>query len=1656
MIEHTTGALTLARRAHRALETYKELTWSETKPTDQQREIVASWPGWGPLAKAFEPVATLKGGWQELHGKVAELLNSEEERAARLAATGLETAGYHATEQTDTAFFTTPLVAESVWSLLVRLGFTGGHVLEPGCGGGAFIKAAPPGFDVDWTGVEIDPTSAGIAQMLHPGANIINRPLEKTPLRTGAFAAAIGNVPFSKYGPYDPTYPADEAGGNPQLHNYFIWKALEAVRPGGIVALVTSRYTLDAQMSGHREVFAGLATFLGAIRLPTGIFDELGNDVVVDIVVLRRNTGAEASTGPAWLQSQDRPELETRVNEYFTAHPDMVLGQMRPRGGARNGRTLDVVPPKGADVAALLSEAIDRLVASATEAGLVWEPGETAPEPMEIVACEDKESSYHLHEDGSATQVVDGEHQRVKAGPELKALILLRDAAVQLFDADADLNKTDAEVEPLRTHVRALYEGYVAKWGPLQRCNISEGKPDPETGLPTIVRRRPGLGGFRTDPDYPTVLALENYDDHTSEAFPAAILLRRVNRRPQRKTRTDSPQEAVALCIDQVGRFDLPTVAALLGISALEAPGRLGELAFYDPDERQWVEAAEYLSGDVRVKLASAILAAGSDPGRYQRNVDALRKVQPRDLGPAEIKAALGSPWIPARDVAAFVAQLFDLPAYQVTVKHEPYTASWEVMAPSARRLPSGTTTYGTSRVNAVDLIQQLLNVSAPAVYDTEKVRGPDGKVKEVRVRNEKQTQLAEERRNLIQSKFTAWLWNDPRRARRLAELYNAEYNATVLRAHNGRGFTFPGMTSEFDPYGHQLDMVARIVQTPGVSLCGYAVGAGKTAIMYMSAFKLKELGLASKPLIIVPNHLLEQMASDGRRLFPAARILMVTREDLTKERRKAFAAKVAAADWDAVVMTHEQFTSIPVSANIEAAYLADLIDQCYKAVSTPTLDNTRTSKRIAKMIRKLRARHAMLTDRNYVDNGLTFDQLGLDFVFVDECHFFKNLYAPTRMEGFSMPGSKRAEDLFLKLSWLRKARPGGRVAALFSGTLMSNTLAEAYTWMRYSMPERLEAKRILSFDAFGGMFITYETKIEVNPNGSGFRMHRRPSRFRNVPELRLLLNERADIRTRKHLNLAGPRKVTRIRTVVEPPPELGPYAGQLVDRTEDIRKGNPQILRSSRPGEDRTVTDNMLLVCGDGRAVSVDMRLRGITPTGPTLVDEVVANIARIYHETKDWLYPDTTGNALFSPRPGAFQLAFLDIGTPGAEPVYDYNGLPLLDRNKVYGLIRDGLIAAGVPREEIAFGHDAKNVADRKAQFAACCDGRIKVLLTSTAKGGTGVNIHPRLVAIHHIDVTWRPDEMEQRDGRGNRPGNLNDELFVYVYAVKGSFAPYMLQGLERKQRFIDQLCSGDTLAREVEDILSEETLGYAAMKAISTGMEKVMELEQAKADVARYRNLAADHTRGQKDLTYGLDRHARDAHTAEAEAQIYDHIAEAAYGRARTLKCYTHTWEGEQEVLAELVDAARDARAVKVNKTAGFWRGVRVAFGPAPERGKGEVRFYLSVGPSGEVNSVGPYELSPTALRDGQHWRLLQGIDKAIDSAAEQAVDARERAKYLHNQVARIREQIGLPFGYEAELRAAEKRQQDLEDEITEALENKKTAAHPRGGQTLLVAA
>ncbi len=1384
--------------------------------TDEERDVLAAWSSWGAVPALFDPV---REDWAEERAELRRRLTGAEYDAAR--------------RTTINAHYTAPAYATSMWKALEDLGLpAGARVLEPGCGSGNFLGVAPDRIQA--TGVELDPISARIAQVLYPDAEIRIESFADTPHPDGAFDAVIGNVPFGDIKLHDPRHNRSRLA----MHNHFIVKSLHMTRPGGIVAVLTSSFTLDSQNPAARREMHQLADLVTAVRLPTDAHRRTaGTSVVTDLLVLRRrDTDAPVPDDPGWLTTapvqlldERSQEQLTRINQHFLAHPERVLGQMSLGSGMYGAATLRVRSDDLTDVPAQLERVLSAVTAAAGPAHRFTER-QTDTAPASPVAFAPSRDSWlgtiTQHPDTSFTVLTRNGEEPLTVPrtqiAELALLLRLRDGAGELLTAEAASSEDTPAIERLRTDLRNRYRYYKRSWGPINRARIvTLSRVDPETGQPATQRRvPPAIRLLSQDPFGPLVKALEIYDDVSGEATEAALLSERVVQPPVQVRGADTAADALAVCLDKVGRVDLDEIAALRGLTPAEARTELGTLVFDDP-ERGLVTAAEYLSGNVRAKLDSARIAAVERP-ELQVNVDALAEVQPPDLGPDEIEPQIGAAWISADDHRQFLVDL--LGDRNVQVLHAGGNM-WAVDAP--KWSVAATSEWGTEEWPTGNLMHALLEQRTVQVWDTHM----DGR----RTLNLTETEAAREKATALQERFAEWAWEDPDRANRLTAEYNRVFNNLRLRDYSAEGaaLTLPGMVRTFNPRPHQRAAVARMIAEPAVGLF-HQVGAGKTAEMVMGVMELRRLGMVNKPVVAVPNHMLEQFSREWLQMYPGARVLAASSEDLAGDKRRDFVARAATNSWDAVIMTHSSFERLPVPAEVEADYIGRELNSMREMKENMAAAGGAAGRSLVKRLEKtiLRAEEDLKAKLDKpVDPGLTFTAAGIDYVVVDEAHLYKNLRTPSAIADAAIAGSKRASDLHMKAELLR--RRGGRVMTMATATPIANSITEAHVMQRYLRPDLLEQAGVLDFDAWANTFGRTVTEMEMGPAG-GFRQKTRFAKFQNVPEMLRMWAVFADVKTAQDLNLPTPDLRARPdgqrlpeMVVIPPTREVLAYVADLGQRAEDI------AARRVDPSE-----DNMLKVSTDGRKAALDLRLvdPGHVPDSGSKLEVAADRIAAIHHAHADRRYTDpATGEP--HPTPGALQIVFCDLSTPS-------------ERWNAYDELRGLLVDRGVPSDGIRFIHDAKNDRDKGRLFAAARSGHVAVLVGSTQKMGVGTNVQARAVALHHLDCPWRPADLEQRDGRIMRQGNQNPQIEIIRYAVERSFDGYSWQTVERKGRFIEQVMRGRLDVREIEDI-GDSTLSFAEAKALASGDPLVLEKAQADNDLARLQRLHRAHQRNEHAL-------------------------------------------------------------------------------------------------------------------------------------------------------------------------------------------------------------
>ncbi len=1433
----------------------RELQTADGPATAYEQQILARWSGWGAVPAVFDEH---NDRFADTRAELRQLLDDREWRAA--------------SKTTLNAHYTDAAIAQTMWDVVTDAGFGADRepvrVLEPGCGAGTFIGLAPTAVRAKGSalfGVELDPTTAAIAKHLYPHADIRQESFADTHIPRDYLDLVIGNVPFGKVALHDPVHN----GGNHSLHNHFIIKSLALTRPGGVVMVLTSHYTMDATNPAARREIAAMADLLAAVRLPMSAHQRAaGTQVITDVLVLRRRDPA-AGPGDAdgWASTVaigGDADRQVNVNSYFATRPDRVIGATGIRSG-QFGPELEVKAGGDVDVALELRTRLADDLARAAGGDPAWTlfgPRTATPAAHRVLRADAPAEHQDRHIDvadgGRFSVVIDGqvvEHQvPASQARELTALLGLRDTTVALLAAEAATAEDSEHIDGLRRQLNARYDAYATRWGPINRITYRRtGRVDEVTGEDRLARIAPPQGRFKLDPHSPAVYALEDFDATAGTARKAPIMSGRVVAPRTPRLGADTPADAVAICLDTHGEVHLDEVARLLGRSEEDTRHALTGLVFADPtvdaegSTERLIPAPEYLSGNVRIKLAHAEAAAERDaatPGggrRWGTNIAALRDVIPTDLTPAEIDARLGASWIEAGDVQQFLREILEDP--NVIVEH-PGGSTWAVHG--GRRSVLSTSTYGTERMSAGEIVGALLEQRQVRVTDEIEA----GK----RVLNLTETVAAQEKASEIGEKFSDWIWSDPDRATRLARHYNDTFNAIVLRSYDGAQMQLPGLTVTFTPREHQTAAVARIVSEPSV-LLAHEVGAGKTAEMVIGAMELRRLGMAQKPAVVVPNHMLEQFSREWMQLYPQARILPTSIDDLSRDKRRMLVARIATGDWDAVILSRSAFEKVPLSVGEQQRYLDTQLSEMRRQLDNAKGGHGLTVKRLEGALARAEERLKKLTD-GAKDPGITFEETGIDYLMVDEAHGYKNLRTVSNIQGVGIEGSQRASDLDMKLDYLRE-RHGGRVATFATATPIANSVSEAFTMQRFLRPDLLDAAGLTDFDTWAATFGEVTTDLELAPDGSRFRMQSRFAKFRNVPELLRMWHVSADIKTAEDLQLPTPAlRNGHAETVVVPATEeLTSFMGELSARADKVQS------RAVPPEE-----DNMLKVATHGRMAALDLRLLGRDPGQDAKLAAAATRIAGIHHANADRAYPDA-GNPGVT---GSLQLVFCDLGTPSAR---SRSAGSLSAGWNAYDELNQLLVERGVPAEKIRYVHEARNDKEKGEMFAAARNGRISVLLGSTEKMGVGTNVQARAIALHHLDCPWRPADIAQREGRLLRQGNLNPEVEVIRYVSEGSFDAYLWQTVERKARFIGQVMRGRLDVREIEDI-GDTALSYSEVKALATGDPRILEKARVDAELTRLERLERSHGRNQRVLSGTISKAETDLPKLAAERQAVEH--------------------------------------------------------------------------------------------------------------------------------------------------------------------------------------
>jgi N12 class adenine-specific DNA methylase len=1519
----------------------KNLEAENRDATDGEKAVLARYVGWGAMSAVFD--RSQPDEWRSMARTVKELLTEEEYESARAS--------------TPNAHFTSPMVIEAIWNGLHRLGLgKGAQILEPAMGVGHFFGLMPESMQGGQnTGVELDSVTARIARKLYPDSRIFAKAFEETPLPDNYFDAVVGNVPFGNYPVHDPSV---KHALTRTIHDYFFAKSLGKLRPGGVMALITSRYTMDKEDETIRRHLSEHADLLGAIRLPNTAFKgNAGTEVTTDILFLRKRAPGAQPPGEAWqkLETIDTPDGPIAVNEYYARHPEMMLGEMKLEGTMYRGAEPTLA---GALTPGLLNKAVNALPKGA----YVPKDLGRGPPPLAALDAEAftgiKDGAYALR-DGALVMRSGDSFEPASLSPtaedRVRGMMAVRDAVRLVFKTQLD-DAPEGRIVEARQNLNRCYDAFIHKFGPLSS--------------------RENIRAFAGDPDQPLLLSLENYDAEHKRATKTAIFERRTLERYKPKNHVESAAEALAISLNETGGIDWRRMEALTGHSARQMQQELDSLIYRNP-EGQWETADRYLSGNVRAKLKTAEAAASIDPS-YQRNVEALKAVQPADLLPGDISARLGSSWIPASDVKRFVTELLDIPERAVTVTHSGAIATWALGVESyAKTSVSNTTTHGTARALATDLIEDALNGRTPTIYDQID--------KDTRVVNQQETLAAREAQKKLKDRFSEWIWQDEERAQRLARHYNDTFNNLRLRTYDGSHLTFPGMNRGVlrrqDLDKHQKDAVWRMLQNDH-TLLAHVVGAGKTYEMVAAAMEMKRLRLANKPMIVVPNHLVEQWGAAFLALYPNAHLFVAGKEAFAAGNRQKAMSRIATGNYDAVIVSHSGFEKLPVSDETFGRFVNKQIEQLENAMYEAKAadgDNRRIVKELEKAKKRLTAKLKERADRERKDDAVTFEQLGIDRLFVDEADLFKNLGFVSKMNriaGLPNTESNRALDMYMKTRYLAE-RGGGTVFA--TGTPISNTMAEMYTLQRYLAPEVLTAAGVEHFDAWAANFGEAVTALELAPDGSGYRMHTRFAKFVNLPELLSMFRSFADVQTADMLHLPRPGIEGGKPHIIaaQASPELKAFVGTLVERAQKLKNSRVD------PRD-----DNMLKVTGDGRKAALDMRL--VDPLaeihGDTKLSLAAQRIYRTWQETADRR---------------ATQLVFCDLSTPNP------------DKFNVYDEIRDRLIAKGIPPKEIAYIHDADTDAQKKELFDSVNAGRIRVLIGSTEKMGAGTNVQKRLIALHLLDAPWRPRDIEQREGRILRQGNDNASVQIHRYVTEGSFDAYMWQTLETKARFINQVMNGSVTVRQAED-LEGGALTYAEIKAIASGNPAVMEKVKVDTEIRKLDQLRASHINQQHNIRWqvksipGHIDQARKYHAAvSADILTRDAHADEDF----TMKVSNHVYSGK---------GAREEAGSALNHVVMSWHGdmtpqVRARFkgfeivskGSARIDGepdlfiRGEATYKANLNPENPLGTIASIE------------HVLRGLDRR---AEDEQCDIERHEKAL----ADYKVQLHRPFEHEARLK------------------------------------
>ena len=1530
-----------------AIQTLRTLEQEHRGATAEEQQVLSQYVGWGGLADVFDPN---KENWSAEYTQLKGLLTEEEYAAARAS--------------TLNAHYTSPVVIRAIYDAVEKMGFQSGNILEPSLGIGNFFGMLPSGMaDSRLYGVELDSITGRIAQKLYPQADITVAGFETTD-RRDFYDLAVGNVPFGQYKVNDKAY--NKLGFS--IHNYFFAKTIDQIRPGGVIAFVTSRFTMDSKDSSARKYMAERADLLGAIRLPNNAFKANASTEVVSDILFLQKRDRPADIEPAWVQL-GQTEDGFNINQYFVDHPEMVLGNLELES-TQYGHDLTVAPIEDANLADQLTEAVQHIEGQYTAVEIAAPDVADAEVQRKTLPADPtvKNFSYtvvdgeiYYRENSIMTQIELSDNAKGRVA----GMVELRQIVNELIDQQLN-DFPDEDIKASQAKLNYAYDAFTAKYG--------------------LINDKKNARLFDDDSSYYLLCSLENLDENKNLKSKADMFTKRTIRPERIVTSVDTPSEALAVSIGEHGKVDLPYMAELLG-----TPGNyeritteLSGVIFKDPaadaddPEAGWQTADEYLSGNVRDKLRMAQLAAESR-SEFKGNVDALTKAQPKDLEASEIDVRLGATWLDLSIVQQFMMETFQ-PPYRIrynnaiTVRYSPYTSEWRISNKSATGFGDimATETYGTRRANAYKILEDTLNLRDSRVYDIIEENG-----KEKRVLNQNETTLAQQKQQAIKDAFAGWVWKDPQRRALLVKKYNELFNSTRPREYDGSHIHFVGMNPEINLREHQRNAVAHVLYGYN-TLLAHEVGAGKSFEMAASAMELKRLGLCQKSLFVVPNHLTEQWASEFLRLYPNAKLLVTSKKDFEPGNRKKFCARIATGDYDAVIIGHSQFEKIPLSAERQERLIQEQMDEIEEAIeeAKAQVGEHFTVKQLEKLRKSLKQKLEKLQGADRKDDVVTFEQLGVDRLFVDESQAFKNLYLYTKMRnvaGLSTSEAQKSSDMFGKCRYLDEIT-GGRGVIFATGTPLSNSMTEMYTLMRYLQYNTLQQKGLTHFDAWASTFGETTTAIELAPEGTGYRARTRFAKFFNLPELMAMFKEAADIKTSDQLHLPVPD--AKFETVVVKPSEIQQDMVQaLSERAAEVHSGSvdPSV-------------DNMLKITSDGRKIGLDQRLmNSALPDDPnSKLNACVNNVLRIWNDTKEQKLT---------------QLIFCDMSTPKGDGSFN-----------VYDDIRTKLLNAGVPEQEIEFIHNADTENKKAELFSKVRSGQVRVLLGSTAKMGAGTNVQTLLVAVHHLDVGWRPSDMTQRNGRIIRQGNQNKQVYVYNYVTESTFDAYLYQTLENKQKFISQIMTSKSPMRSCDDI-DEQALSYAEIKALCAGDPRIREKMDLDVQVAKLKVLRGDFQnqkyRLEDKLLKTFPEEIQKQKTRIAALQQDSQIA-AAHPQDKENFCGM-TIKGmvydDKKAAGERLLLARQEMPNADMMLLGTYRGFEL-----------NIRFDSF---KNEHQAVLRAELSyPVSLGDDARGNITR-LDNAIDNFADRIADAENALQNLEQQKQAAEVEVAKPFAQEEEL-------------------------------------